>query len=235
MNALLLVLALTAAQNRVSIQKLETTGSAGECFIRDPSASGGGAYGSCGGGTALIDAIEGRQSGLTAQPAGAMSTLNSFVVTEDRAYWVYMGRTVTAITATHCRVWINVAGGGTQVAEIALASTPGGPVYNTGQSLTKIAATGSLDTLSVGVRGNASSLAASIPADTHLWCGMRTAFTAAEPSIMAAGNDMDMGTLLITSTAGALTGSGPWTGTVPAMVSTSGQQAPYMVLSFTVP
>jgi hypothetical protein len=128
------------------------------------------------------------------------------------AYWVYLGKIDEAKVAKFVETWVSAVGAGAQTAEVALASTPLGPC-KASQVLTKIAATGTVDALTAtGMKRNTTTLASSIPAGTHLWAGIRTAMATTQPTVFGRWGDFNEGWMLRTSTSGALTGNGPWTG-----------------------
>lgn len=143
----------------------------------------------------------------------ALSSSNTgSALASGTAYWTYLGKTAEAMTFKFVEFWVSVVGAGAQTAEVALASTPQGP-NKANQSLTRIAATGTVDALtSTGLKRNTSSLDATVPAGTHLWAGIRTAMATTQPTVFGRWGDFNQGWLLRTATAGALTGSGPWTG-----------------------
>jgi len=143
-----------------------------------------------------------------------LSVAGTFQLVEDTAYWVYLGLTTEALTIKHVEFAVGTGGTGAQTAEIALASTPLAP-NKAAQTLTKIAADGTLSDLTgTGVMRNTTTLAASVPAGTHLWAGLRTAMATNEPITSGLSHDWAQGHILVTATASALTGAGPWTGTI---------------------
>lgn len=142
-----------------------------------------------------------------------MSGLATFLPTDGTAYWAYIGRTSHAVTLNFVNLRVTTGGSGAQTAEVALASSPLAP-NRAAQTLTKIAASGSLDGLTTaGVKQNTVALAAVVPAFTHLWAGVRTSMGGAEPTTSALSRDHGQGELMSTDAAGALTGAGPWLAT----------------------
>jgi hypothetical protein len=137
----------------------------------------------------------------------------------NTAYFVYVGRTTQTLTVKHVEFFVNTNGSGTQTAEVGLFSSPNAP--NKGnQSLTKLAATGTVDALTTtGVKRNTSSFAYSVAAGTHLWAGIRTAMATTQPALAGLCMDYSQGLVLSTAAAGALTGTGPWTGAIVALGS----------------
>lgn len=170
----------------------------------------------------------GRSGGLQG-PLGS----GTLLLISGTAYFVFLGRVHKTFTPAYINAMCQTVGTSTQTAEMGLFSTPAYPTYNTGQSLTKIVATGSITSLTsgTGVKRNSSPFATSIAAGTFLWGGMRTAMAGNQPTMNALNRDYNRANVLTTATAGALTGSGPWTGAVVA-ASASTAEAPVMFWSF---
>jgi hypothetical protein len=160
----------------------------------------------------------------------ALSSNGTLLLTEDTAYFVYVGYTTEAVTPKHVKFAITTGGTGGQTAEVGLFSTPLAP-NGTSQSLTKLVADGTLDDLTAGnaVKGNTSAMATQIAAGVHVWAGLRTAMATNEPTCTTLTRDYSRGEVLSTATAGALTGTGPWTGALITH-SVSGQ-APDLVVT----
>ncbi len=142
-----------------------------------------------------------------------LTTTSTFVLITGVAYWVYVGRMEQAVTVAFVEFHVPTLGAGAQTAEVAVASSPLAP-NKANQTLTKIGATGTVDTLSAttGVKRNTSTLAQAVAAGTHLWVGIRTAMATTQPTCVGLSIDMNQGALLSTAAAGVLTGAGPWTG-----------------------
>lgn len=149
----------------------------------------------------------------------------------DQAYWVYVGfmdrnRLFQGITLQQAAI----AGVGAQAAEVVFASTPIGPCRGT-QTLTKIGnADSNLSDLTAGTSAiirPGAPMNVLVTAGTHLWCGFRQAMATTQAGFECLTDDMSQGAILITATAGALTGGGPWVGTVPTFSATA--QAPMMM------
>lgn len=139
---------------------------------------------------------------------------SSFTLVSGTAYWVYLGYYPEAVAVNFIKFLVASAGSGSQTAEVCLASGSSAPSAAS-VTLTKIAANGTLDSLTgTGLKGNTSSMAAAVPAGTHLYVGIRTAMATTQPSLNGLYRDYGHGYLLRTASAGALTGSGPWTGAV---------------------
>jgi hypothetical protein len=148
------------------------------------------------------------QPGLPGIAASAMTT--------GDAVFVYVGLIVTAQIAAFIRFSVNAGGTGAQTAEVALCSTPLAP-NGAGQTLTKIAANGTLSALTgTGAMANTLTMAAAIPARTHLWAGLRTALASSQPTVYGVTGDGGSGQILKVAASGVLTGAGPFTGTTIA-------------------
>ena len=144
-------------------------------------------------------------------PGGA-----GFLLISGTGYWVYLGRTKRAITPTRVEFHVSTIGAGAQTAEVGFFSTPAAP-NKAAQSVTKLVSTGTVDALtSTGVKRNTAAFATSIPAGTHLWAGIRTAMATTQPTIWGIGVDMAQGQILVKTSAGVLTGTGPWAGVIVA-------------------
>jgi len=130
------------------------------------------------------------------------------------AYFVYLGRTTVEFTPKYVEFYVNTAGSGAPTAEVGLFSSTSPP--NKGNlSLSKLISTDSLSSLTTtGVKRNSSAFSTSVPAGTHLWAGIRTAMGGNQPALSGLCMDFSEGRVLSTASAGALTGSGPWTGAV---------------------
>jgi hypothetical protein len=147
--------------------------------------------------------------------------MGTFLGISGTAYWVYLGRTVKPVTIKFVECHVSTAGAGTQAAEIALCSSPN-PPNKAAATLTKLVADATIDALTgTGVKRNTNALNYAVAAGTHLWAGIRTAMATTQPTYRALGIDMAQGRVLSTGSAGALTGTGPWTGAIIA-ASTSG-------------
>jgi len=138
----------------------------------------------------------------------------AFLLTTDTGYWVFLGRIPEAKVVKFVEFYVTAGGVGAQTAEVALASGSGPPSKGS-ITLTKIAADGTLDALTgTGMKRNTTTMAASVPAGTFLYAGIRTAMAATQPTIGGISSDNAEGFVLSTATPGALTGAGPWTGAV---------------------
>jgi hypothetical protein len=178
-------------------------------------------------GTALNTACEGNDARLLTTLDSRSRVWSSFLpnvataitLTSGTAYFVYLGRTVTALTPKYVEFYVNSAGSGAQTAEVGFFSSANSP--NKGaQSLTKIVSTGTVDALNTsGVKRNTAAFSTSVAAGTHLWAGVRTAMATAQPAIMGLCMDWSQGRILSTAAAGLLTGTGPWTTAIVAVAA----------------
>lgn len=142
----------------------------------------------------------------------------TITLTSNTAYFVYLGRTIRDITVKFVEFYVNNSGSGTQNAEVGLFSTPASP-NKAGQTLTKLIADATLDALnSGGVKRNTTAFNSGsgyvVPAGTHLWAGIRTAMTTNQPSLSGLCMDFSEGLVLSKTTAGALTASSSFAGSV---------------------
>jgi hypothetical protein len=142
------------------------------------------------------------------------------VITSDRACFVYVGYIDTALVLNYVDAYMTVVGAGTQAAEVGLFSSPSAP-NAASQVLTKIVADATLtDMTATGTAGrirNTTALATTVSGNTHLWAGIRCAMVTTQPTFRTLLLDVLQGNILFTNSAGALTGAGPWTGTVPTI------------------
>lgn len=134
------------------------------------------------------------------------------------AYWMFLGRNgPVALLPARVFFWVVTAGGGTAVGEIALATSPAAPA-RVGQTLTCLASINnagmnlSLTAGALALHQNTGAFAASFPANSYMWLGIRTACTTSQPSIWGVGYDQGQGNILTTSAAGVLTAGVNYTG-----------------------
>jgi len=152
-------------------------------------------------------------------------------LTADTAYWAYLGRATSAFTLAYINLTLTTNGAGTQTMELGIFSGNIQPTRGSNVTMTKIAATGSVDTCLAGavkVVKNSSSLAASITAGMYLYAGIRTNFSVTQPSFSGIIRELGLGRVLSTASAGALTGTGPWTAVPVAFVADATMMAPRM-------
>ena len=182
--------------------------------IRPLKMSGGQIIQSAAGDTFDLTSLESSQSQqifMSALPRTA-----GFLLLTGVAYFVYLGRTLSAITPKFVEFHVSTLGAGAQTAEVGFFSSPLSP-RKTSQSLTKLVATGTVDALTTtGVKRNTTAFATPVAASVHLWAGLRTAMATTQPLIWGIGVDMAQGQIHSTAAAGALTGAGPWTGAIIA-------------------
>lgn len=135
----------------------------------------------------------------------SFATVGGFLTISGTAYYVYIGRVVQATTVAFVEFHVTTAAGGTQTAEVGLFSTPASP-NKSAQTLTKIAATGTLTALTgTGMNRNSTTFAQVIPAGTHLWAAARFAMATTQPTTYGIEGDMSEGHVLTTTGGGALT------------------------------
>lgn len=144
------------------------------------------------------------RSALSSHPVAAVG---GFVMISGTAYYVYIGRAVKDLTIAFVEFHVTGAGAGAQTAEVGIFTTPTAPAKSA-QTLTKVAATGTLSALTgTGVMRNTSTLAAAIKAGQHIWAALRTAMATTQPTVCALNAaDMSEGHILTTTAQGALTG-----------------------------
>lgn len=149
----------------------------------------------------------------------SLPTIAGALVTADRAYWVYMGRTAKDITVTNILFHVTTVAVGTQAAEIAVASSTAAP-NGAAQSLTVLGVSASLDDLTSGTgrKGSAAAISVAVPQTTHLWAGLRVNMTSTptQPVIHGLTFDNSNGEILVTSTAGVLAVGSSYTGALIA-------------------
>lgn len=144
----------------------------------------------------------------------ALTSVGGTATTTGVGYWSYVGLTQAPMTVKFVEVMVTGAGAGAQTAEIGLFSTPLAP-NKAGQSLTKIVATGTVDSLiTTGVKRNTASFALAVAAGVHLWAGIRTAMATTQPSVLGLAGDIAQGQYLTAAAPGALTAAGPFTGAI---------------------
>ena len=163
------------------------------------------------------------------RPTG--DALATFACVANTAYWVYMGYTTEAVTPKYVELYQTVLGTVSQAAEVCLASTPLAP-NKSNQTLTKIAADGTIDDLTANntiMKRNTSALATQVAAGTHLWVGFRMDMGGTEVSAVGLGFDFGQGYVLSTAAAGVLTDAGPWTGSI--ITAATAAIAPYLSMT----
>ncbi len=144
-----------------------------------------------------------------------LATGGTFLLIADVAYFLYIGQMPHTRVPKYVEVNMTTVGTGAQTAEVGLFSSTGPP--NKGSlSLSKIVATGTVDTLTATLvtKRNTSAFTTPVYAETYLWAGIRTNMGGNQPTFRGIENDFSQGYQLSTATAGALTGAGPWTGAI---------------------
>lgn len=160
--------------------------------------------------------------------ASSLPTIAGALNTSGTAYFVYLGKTTKAITVNRVEFLVTTAGAGAQTAEVGLFSTPSAP-NRANQSLTKIVATGTVDSLTAtGLKRNTNAFAQSVAAGTHLWAGIRTAMATTQPTIVGHSLDLGDARILLAAASGVLTGAGPFSGVAPGAGTTIAWQAPML-------
>jgi hypothetical protein len=139
-------------------------------------------------------------------------SIGAFLLISGSAYFVYLGRVVTAFTPKYVEFQVTTSGAGSQTAEVGFFSSLN-PPNKSGQSLSKLVSTNAISVLtSTGVKRNTTAFSTTIAVETFLWAGIRTAMATTQPTIRGLGFDMAQGQILVASSAAALAGAGPWTG-----------------------
>jgi hypothetical protein len=150
-------------------------------------------------------------------------TSGTLLLVSGTAYFVYLGRTLGAVTPARVEFLVTTVGAGAQVAEVGLFSTPTAP-SRAAQSLTKLVSSGAIDALTTtGVKRNTAAFATAVAAGTHLWAGLRVAMATTQPTLRGVMDDWSDGAILSLAAAAVLTGAGPWAGAIPAVNLTAAQ------------
>jgi len=140
-----------------------------------------------------------------------------FITVSGTAYYLYVGRVPVDTTVKFIELYCTTIGAGAQTAELGLFSTPL-PPNKSAQTLTKLVATGTVDSLTAtGVKRNTSSFAQLVAAGTYLWAAFRTAMATTQPKTWGVGGDYSEGMILTTTGGGALTGLSTAAGTIVAI------------------
>ncbi len=168
----------------------------------------------------LITSMEPDESQRIFQPS-CNGVSGTFLTISGTAYYVYIGRAAVDVTIKFLELQVTTAGAGSQTAEFGLFTSPA-PPNKSAQTLTKLAATGTVGSLTAtGVVRNTSSFAQLVPAGSHLWAAVRFAMATTQPTLMALGGDMNQGHILTTTGGGALTGLSTASGSLVTAVSTA--------------
>lgn len=140
-----------------------------------------------------------------------------FLTISGTAYFVYMGRVgPAAITPKYVRAYLRVVAASLTVAEAGIFSTPEPPNFAASQSVSKLAAVATWDSLTSGLGMKKSGqMSTSVAAGTHLWAGFRAQFSTM-PNFTGLIYDNRSGEILVTASAAAFSTAGPWTGVLVA-------------------
>lgn len=169
----------------------------------------------------LLTVAEQSSSQRVLQSVISKVAVGTFLTISGTAYYVYLGRAAKTFTATFVEFYVTTAGAGAQTAEVGLFSTTN-PPNKSGQTLTKIVATGTVDSVTTtGVKRNTASFAQSITAGTHLWAAARFAMATTQPTCAGLAGDFSQGHIHTTTGGGALTGLSTAAGTIPAIATTT--------------
>lgn len=132
------------------------------------------------------------------------NSASAFTMVSGTAYFVYVGRTVRAVTPKYVEFHVTSAGDGAQTAEVGLYSTPSAP-NKAAQSLSKLVATATVDDLTTtGMKRNTTEFSTLIAAGTHVWAAIRVAMATTQPDIVGLANDMEQGHVLAQASSAAL-------------------------------
>lgn len=151
------------------------------------------------------------------------------------AYFVYLGKTMRAVTPKYVAAHLHTVATTDSVGELGFFTTPL-PPNKAGQTLTPVASAfkTAWDDLTAGGGaaprrvGNAVALAVSIPAGVELWAGIRTNTGGNEPTFLGIHVDALGGEVLTTAAAAAFDGSTTYAGLVPAVAAVNTAVAPYL-------
>lgn len=138
-------------------------------------------------------------------------------IAQNTAHWCYVGYRPAGEVVKRIRVAVSTLAVGSQAAEVCLATSTTAPT-GSNITLTKVWASGTLDdmTSGTGVKGNTSDNTTPIASASHVWLGIRCAFTgggASNPHLHVVQRDWGAGFLARTSSAGVLTSGSSWTAT----------------------
>lgn len=172
----------------------------------------------------------GTQTTFNPAQVGGLLISTAKLVTSGTAYWCYCGVAPYSMTIATIRTILMGNGGGTVVAEVAVASSPTAPT-GSAMTLTHIASTGTVTDMTSGAPSKlvSGTVSAAVPKGTPFWIGIRCAYGTTQPTLTSLGRDDARGYLSSTAGASALTGGGTWTATPIAFVAAATQQAPHLV------
>lgn len=160
--------------------------------------------------------------GHTRRCIGPQISQVTLQTTEGTAYWTFLGVLPETSVWNYVRGHVTTAGAGTQVAEVAIATTPSVPCRSN-QTVTCLWASGNVSDLKSSTVTFANNVAAAVtvPAGVPIWAGIRTAHTGgAEPTLRGMALDLGQGELLQTAASGVLTAGQTYAGVITASVAT---------------
>lgn len=167
----------------------------------------------------LLTTVESSANQRVLQSDIGRAAVGTFATVSGTAYYVYVGRAARNFTATFVEFYVTTAGAGAQTAEVGLFSSTNAP-SKAGQTLTKIVATGTVDSVTTtGVKRNTTTFAQAITAGKHLWAAARFAMATTQPTCAGLAGDMSQGRIHTTTGGGALTGLSTAAGTIPAIAT----------------
>ncbi len=161
----------------------------------------------------------------------------SLLTISQTIYCEYLGLTSASKVVKFVELQLVTVGSGTQVAEVAVASTPLAP-NGAAQTMTVLASSGTMTALTTGGGGanstvvkNTSSLAYTLASSINTWACSRYAFTSTptQPTMQSSATDMGTGMILTaTGQATALTSIGSFTASPVSGVAVT---SPRMILT----
>jgi uncharacterized 2Fe-2S/4Fe-4S cluster protein (DUF4445 family) len=141
--------------------------------------------------------------------SSALNRIAGSLVTADKAYFVYVGRTAQRFSVSKVEFAVTTSAVGTQAAEVGLFTSPLAP-NKAAQTLTCIAINATLSdlTAAAAVNSNTVSMAYDLGENTgvHLWAGLRVNMTSSptQPQIYGLTADFSEGQILSMAAAGVL-------------------------------
>lgn len=161
---------------------------------------------------------------------GDLTGAGGFALGDATAYFIYLGRTTTAMVIKYARFHVTTAATGVITAsEVGIFSTPAGPDYSA-KEFTKLEAGATDVVTSTGMKKNTSAFTGSIAANTHVWLGIRVDWdnvSGSAPTLRALGNDLEAGAVQAVTSATAFSSTSSYTGVIPA--ATTNAAAPNLV------
>lgn len=141
--------------------------------------------------------------------------------TSGTAYWAFLDVREKGETFNYLNCYVTTGGSGAQTAEFSIAVIPTMP-DRASKTIAKLVATGSVGDLTTnGIKRNTSPFNHTLAVRSILIGGIRTAMASAQPGLRGLLNDNENGQVFQTAASGVLTGTGPWTGAVPAAATTA--------------